>query len=61
MRINEFLDKNDEARKEEPKDYNNFVYVYEDAPDYYTRATIENYQASACIPKVIDIISREEC
>ena len=32
VRINEFVDKNDEARKEEPKDYNKFVYVYEDAP-----------------------------
>jgi hypothetical protein len=29
VRIDEFVDKNDEERKKEPDDYNMFIYVYE--------------------------------
>ena len=29
VRIDEFVDKNDDESKKEPKDYNEFAYVYE--------------------------------
>ena len=53
VRINEFVDKNDEMRKEEPKDYNKFFLCIRGC----TWAAIENYQASTCITKVKDITS----